>query len=348
MTARNTFRRRWFWPLAEITTLARVLMTASGSFRPCRIFLLASTALLARADSGDSFLGTWEGSYRAESGERGPFLMQVVPLGSSRHLLWVRMGEHGSRYEIPGVGEKGKLRFSGRFQYASGTDEAAYDLTGEIAGDAASGKFASSELNGTIELKKRRYATQSQEPPAGAIVLYRGSTDLWRRRDGTAPDWIVRPDGSLEAGGSDIETRQSFASLSLHLEFLLPLEAEARGQQRGNGGVVVGGACEVHILDSFAREPTKDSCGAILGAAAPRTEACLPPLEWQVFDITLHAPQTDAGGRQIQPAEITVALNGVVLHERWRLAECRGAPIRLRAGGSPIRFRNIWIQLRGE
>ncbi len=333
-------------------------MTGAGQNRPsapAALLLALLVCALGAAEApnivrpapgvtGDPFMGTWSGSFRADSGEKGPFVMQVVPLGGDAYSLWVRMGEHGSRYQIQGARADGKLRFRGRYEMASGTDEAAYDLGGEIADDRVVGTFASSELNGVIELRRQRQSLPPRGPPAEAVRLYDGSFgENWQRAGGGSPDWAILPDGAWEVGAVDLETRKDFAGFRLHLEFWLPLQPAARGEQRGRSGVVVGGACEVHLLDTFGQEPGKGSCGAIFGVAAPRLDACLPPLEWQALDISLRAAALDAAGKPVQPAEITVALNGVVLHDRRKLDDVRRAPIRLRAGGSPVRFRNIWI-----
>ncbi|MBI5769070.1 MAG: DUF1080 domain-containing protein [Verrucomicrobia bacterium] len=299
----------------------------------------ACAALLAGAEAGDPFMGRWTGTFRADSGETGLFQLQVVPLGAGAYSLWVRMGGQGSRFEIKGAGGSGRLGFRGRYQYASGTDEASYELVGEMAGDRATGTFTSSELSGTIELARERQDVAPVTAPAGAVTLSgRSAAEHWRRADEKAADWPQLADGSMQAGATDLVTTASYGSFRLHVEFLLPFEPDARGPARAPSGIVVGGNCRIHILDSFAQEPTKGSCGAIFGIAAPRTEACLPPLQWQSFDITVRRPEAGAG------PEVTVVLNGHTLHERRRLDDGGVAPIRLRAGGSPVRFRNIWLQ----
>ncbi|MBI2497751.1 MAG: DUF1080 domain-containing protein, partial [Opitutae bacterium] len=287
----------------------------------------------------------WEGRY-IESAETGPFQVQVIPQGKGSYQLWVRMGEAGSRYQVQGARENDRLVFQGRFQVVSGTDDAAYELTGEISGNRLTGSFDSPEGSGRIELARVARAQLVPTPrPEGAVQLFDG-TNLagWRRADGGPVEWRLLSDGSMVAAGTDLVTRDTYSGFRLHVEFLLPLLAEARGQERANSGIIVAGLHEVHILDSFGEEPTKGGCGAIFGVAAPRLDACLPPLEWQAFDITLRAPAVDAAGRQAQGAEITVELNGVPLHDRLQLKDFRRAPLRLRSGGGGVRFRNIWIQ----
>jgi hypothetical protein len=239
---------------------------------------------------------------------------------------------------VAGTREGDTLRFRGRFQAGSGTDEAAYDLGGTIVRRRLTGTFSSPEASGTIELALVPVAALPGEAvPPGAAVLFDGAMlDRWQRADGKPADWLVRNDGSLEAGTADLVSREDFGDFRLQLEFLLPLEPAARGGRRAGGGLVLGGDCEIRLADSFGLDPTKESCGAIASGTAPRADACRPPLEWQTLDVVLRAP-----------GELTVTLNGVVLHERHRFDGHRRGPLRLRAGGSPVRFRNIWLQPLG-
>ncbi|MFB3902389.1 MAG: DUF1080 domain-containing protein [Acidobacteriota bacterium] len=290
--------------------------------------------LLLPIQEGDPFLGRWQGHYQLESSYSGPFETDVVPLGKGAYQLWVRMGERGSRYEIQGLRQGDKVLFQGRFQVVEGTDDAAYDLTGEISDGRLTGRFESPEGNGTIELAKLSASNRaSVNPPDGAVTLFEGrGLQEWKAVDGGRIAWKVTDGGALEASGADLVSKQAFGTFRLHLEFLLPLMPEARGQERANSGIVVAGSSEVHILDSFGEEPTAESCGAIFGIAAPRLNACLPPLEWQAMDVTLRA------------GEITVTLNGVTIHERRKILSFQQSPVRLRSTGSPVRFRNIWVR----
>ncbi|MBY8854707.1 DUF1080 domain-containing protein, partial [Saccharothrix sp. MB29] len=74
--------------------------------------------------------------------------------------------------------------------------------------------------------------------PAQRVVLYGGGgTENWRNADGSAPSWPVA-NGSMEALGGDIRSRQAFGDFKLHLEFWLPnLPSNVTGQQRANSGV---------------------------------------------------------------------------------------------------------------
>jgi hypothetical protein len=72
-----------------------------------------------------------------------------------------------------------------------------------------------------------------------------GSLDAFQNADGTAPAWPVS-DGSAEALGGDIRTKQTFGDFTLHAEFWLPnLPADVTGQARANSGVYLQDRYEV-------------------------------------------------------------------------------------------------------
>lgn len=191
-------------------------------------------------------------------------------------------------------------------------------------------------------------------PPKGAMVLFDGK-DLadWSSGRWRAARWIVR-DGYAEVNGKgSIQTREKFRDFQLHLEFWLPLMADAKGQGRANSGVYLQGRYEIQVFDSYGQQPEKNSCGAIYGVAAPLRNASRKPRRWQSFDIVFRAPRVDGAGKVIEPGRVTVLHNGVVIHhaaDLWAptggaLDTDLGAPgaILLQDHGSPVRYRNIWI-----
>ena len=82
---------------------------------------------------------------------------------------------------------------------------------------------------------------------------------------------------------------------------------------------------------------------------------CLPPGQWQTYDITFRSPRFEPGeGNPVkrQNARITVIHNGVTIHDDVELKNKTGAgrpegpepgPILLQDHGHAVRFRNIWI-----
>ncbi len=80
---------------------------------------------------------------------------------------------------------------------------------------------------------------QPTAPPSDAIVLFDG-TDLsaWEQVDGGPAGWRVE-NGYMEVvpGSGNIQTRQAFGDVQLHLEWSVPEEVTGEGQGRGNSGV---------------------------------------------------------------------------------------------------------------
>lgn len=146
--------------------------------------------------------------------------------------------------------------------------------------------------------------------------------------------------------------------MQLHLEFCMPVPVKGDGQSRGNSGVFLMGKYEVQILDCYQNLTYADgTVGALYGQHPPLANACLPPGQWQVYDIVFNAPRFGTDGTVKSPAYITIILNGVLVqnHESymgptgWKiLAQYTPhgpvGPISLQDHGNPTRFRNIWVR----
>lgn len=201
--------------------------------------------------------------------------------------------------------------------------------------------------------------SQMAPPPSDATVLFDGK-DLshWRdKRDGGPAKWRVENGVAISAKG-DIETTNKFGDVQLHLEFREPTPARGSGQGRGNSGVYFMGLYEVQILDCYENKTYADgSTGAIYGQHPPLANACLPPGEWQTYDIVFTAPRFGEDGKVTSPAYVTVILNGVVVQNHqayrgasnWRTVGSYSEhpdklPIVLQYHSNPVAFRNIWIR----
>jgi len=201
-------------------------------------------------------------------------------------------------------------------------------------------------------------------PPSDAVVLFDG-TDLskWKCDKGEA-GWKVE-NGYVEAvkGSGNIRTKEDFGDFQLHLEFATPEKVVGNSQGRGNSGVLIFGNFEVQVLDSYDNLTYPDGqCGAMYGQYPPLVSAVKKPGEWQSYDIIFEAPQWDKDGKLTKRANVTVLLNGVLLHHKKeyigksvhkeigtyeKIHESRG-PIMLQDHGNPMHFRNIWIRNLGE
>jgi hypothetical protein len=197
----------------------------------------------------------------------------------------------------------------------------------------------------------------SAKAPKNAIRLFNGKdTAAWTMRKGGGDcRWIM--DGSeLEVlpGTGDILTKQKFKDYQLHVEFKIPYMPEAHSQSRGNSGVYNHGLYEIQVLDSYNNDTyAKGGCGAIYGQKDPDKNMAKPPLQWQTYDITFHAPRFDAEGKVTANPRITVYWNGTLVHNNVEITGPTTAslggpmtpegPIMLQDHGSKVRFRNVWI-----
>ena len=310
--------------------------------------------------SADVITGNWQGSFNSYSGDRGSIRAQVFPLGKGEYKVLFYVDVEGSEM---GPLETSAQKKGEKAVIASdvdlGPELGQFRISGEIDAEKMNGKFSGSEASGTIEMIRieKKSSTLGAAPPPGAVVLFDGSgLDSWQStKDGKKPKWKVQRDGSMQVKkkAGSIVTKQKFESCKIHIEFRTPLKPEARGQSRGNSGVYVSGRYEVQILDSFGLPANDNECGAIYKIATPSVNACLPPLEWQTFDITYIKPQFDSQGNKVEDAEITVVHNDIVIHDRVKLPKVTGGALdgdesqpgglMLQDHGNPVEFRNIWI-----
>lgn len=199
--------------------------------------------------------------------------------------------------------------------------------------------------------------------PADAVVLFDGK-DLSKWTKGGAPaPWKVEG-GYMEVIGKtgDIQTKDKFGSFQLHLEYATPNPPVGDGQGRCNSGVFLHGLYEIQVLDCYNNPTYADgTVGCIYGQWPPLANAAKPPGQWHSYDIIFEAPKVD-GGKVVEPAHVTVILNGVVTqHRKPILGPVRhrevaayepntptSGPIGLQDHGDPVRFRNIWVRPLGE
>jgi hypothetical protein len=156
------------------------------------------------------------------------------------------------------------------------------------------------------------FSTQEQpgKPPADAIVLFDGK-DLsqWQDKSGKAAPWRLE-NGAMIAAKSDIVSTRQFGDIQLHVEFCEPAPARGSGQSRGNSGVFLMDQYEVQVLDGYQNKTYADGAtGGLYGQHPPLANVCLPPGQWQVYDIIFTAPrfETNTAPKPAQPAAQTPA-----------------------------------------
>lgn len=196
-------------------------------------------------------------------------------------------------------------------------------------------------LKGQLKKVVRKSPTEGMKAPAGAIVLFDGSSvEAWEP-------------GKMEDGmlmGVGTRSKEVFDSFTLHLEFRTPYMPYATGQARGNSGMYLQDQYECQILDSFGLEGLDNECGGIYKNAKPLVNMCYPPLSWQTYDVEFTGTKFDAEGKVTAPGKCTIKHNGVVIHEDLELATTPGGgqanqkpgKLFLQDHGDPVRFRNIW------
>jgi hypothetical protein len=306
-----------------LATLCCGLLSVSAADKP-EAFLEPAKAGRDYADQGE-YKNDWGGA-------------QVIALGADNfRMLSYRGGLPGAgwdkefKQEVNGKRDGDKIVFTGENNYRA---------------ELANGKITIKSDNGgpwTMEKTERKSPTLGAKPPAGAIVLYDGSSaDAWQNGH-------VDDRGLLQAG---TKTKQSFGDCTLHVEFYLPFMPAARGQARGNSGVYLQDRYEVQVLDSFGLKGENNECGGIYTQAAPSVNMCLPPLTWQTYDIDFEAARFDAEGKKTKNAVITVKHNGVTIHDRQQIKGPTGGgkpegpsggALQLQGHGNPVFYRNVWI-----
>lgn len=323
--------------------------------------VLAALAFIMGAGSGcaesvddffpkaaDKFSGNYVGRWSAGEDVDPDIAAQVIALGKGEYHIVITSKLHmraAHKLDIDVKEKDGKLHIEGE------------GLLGDCDGETFNGGRKGTDR--TFAMKRWYAAPESMGKPApeGAVVLFDGKDlSAW---DGTE-GWQVLPEGILLATPKSkyLTSKQLVKDCQLHIEFRTPFMPTFRGQGRGNSGVFIQGEFECQVLDTFGLEGWYDECGALYKVAPPRVNACLPPLEWQVYDITYHAPQFDATGKQTAFARMTVYQNGILIHHEQELPQLTSwkekerlaphpkepGPIKLQGHGNYVQYRNIWVK----
>ena len=299
----------------------------------------AQDTFLTIEDAGDDYRiqGEYTGAIESD-GEKVPLGAQVIALGEGKFDAVVYVGG------LPGAGWDGsdKIRGQGTTEGDVVKFRSDENGTAEIAAGRMTIRSQSGATLGVLNRIVRESSTLGAKPPAGARVLF----------DGSSAEHFER--GKLAMGdllAADCETKHKFGSHKLHIEFRTPFKPKARGQARGNSGVYIQGRYECQVLDSFGLEGENNECGGIYSISRPAVNACFPPLTWQTYDIDFTAARYD-GDRKVQNARVTIRHNGIVIHKDLELPH--GTPgknpegpgpdvIYLQGHGNPVVYRNIWV-----
>ncbi|GAA4272485.1 DUF1080 domain-containing protein [Aquimarina gracilis] len=198
--------------------------------------------------------------------------------------------------------------------------------------------------------------------PSDAVVLFDGSNlEAWvsAKDSVSAAGWIINPDKTMtvKPGTGDIQTKQNFGSIQLHLEWSAPDVIEGNGQGRGNSGVFFQNKYEVQILDSYQNKTyANGQATSVYKQHIPLVNATKAPDQWQAYDIIFHAPEFDNDGNKTKSGTFTVIHNGVLVQDHVEIlgtTEYIGppknpvhgkGPIKLQDHSNPVQYRNIWVR----
>jgi len=196
-------------------------------------------------------------------------------------------------------------------------------------------------------------------PPSDAIILFDGKNlNAWESIKEGSAKWKVADDYfTVTKGTGDIQTKESFGSVQLHIEWRTPTKIEDEGQGRGNSGVFFQNRYEVQILDSYEnRTYSNGQAGSIYKQHIPLVNAMRAPGEWQVYDIIFAQPVFNKDSLKVKSGYLTVFHNGVLIQnnaELYGTTEYIGlpknlahgeGPIQLQDHGNPISYRNVWVR----
>jgi len=199
------------------------------------------------------------------------------------------------------------------------------------------------------------YAGGSKSMVARVVTLGKGEYKVFiQSNSGRNEAQCVELLGKVE--GDAVVFKGSF---DYHVEFLIPLRAESRGQGRGNSGVFFPCGTEIQVLDSFGMPTyTGGCCGGLYKWINPNAMqdipslkdkksenkfnlASLPPLEWQTYDIEYRVKVGKNGKKE---SYLTAYQNGIKIHDNVKLRRpFREGNLQYQDHGNPVHYRNIWF-----
>ncbi len=199
--------------------------------------------------------------------------------------------------------------------------------------------------------------------PSDAIVLFNGDNlDHWESaKDQTEAKWHLNEDGSMTVNDKtgNIQTKQKFGDIQLHIEWRSPKEIQREGQNRANSGIFLSGKYEVQVLDNNDNSTyVNGQVGSVYKQHTPLAMASVVSGEWNIYDIIYHSPEFDGAGLKIKSGTLTVLHNGILIQDHveikgttpyigWPKNPPHGKePLLLQDHGdnSRVSFRNIWVR----
>ncbi len=326
-------RTAWLWLPAALS----VLTTAACTFGKGKEIIDPE---VAAEDPDFAVQGEYAGEGTNAQGKAEKVGAQVIALGDGQFRAVIYRGG------LPGDGWK---RGDESFAMDGRRDGDAVKLQGrKLRGQIAEGKLSvhSEGDAGKMSMTRveRTSPTLGAKPPAGATVVFDGRSE----ENVDVAGHLTEMD-TLLAG---FTTKDEFGDCQVHIEFRLSWMPQARGQGRSNSGVYIHDCYELQVLDSFGLEGKDNECGGFYKFRRPDVNMCLPPLQWQTYDIDFQAPKYE-GGKRVAKARITVRHNGVAIHDDVELPGATPGrkgegppprPIHFQGHGNKVNYRNIWVK----
>lgn len=290
-------------------------------------------------DEDFRYMGEYQGMVRDANGCHQQAGLQIIALGD---------GQFGGMYYangLPGTGWdrqhreplKGK-REGALLSLSSAASQKRVELV-----NGRPTIYDGGRIIGELKKVHRKSPTLGMPAPPNALTLFDGhDTNAFKNGRMTEDGLLIE--------GTELLSR--FRDFTMHAEFCLPYMPHARGQGRSNSGFYLQSSYEVQVLDSFGLEGIENECGALYRYRRPSQNMCLPPLQWQTYDITFRSPRFDALGNKVCNGRITVLHNGVAVHDNFEIQRKTGAgkpesamlrPIKFQDHSNPVRYRNIWL-----
>jgi len=306
-----------------------------------------SGPLKAKAVFVDKITGEYTGKFTVD-GKEGEGLAQVIAEGKGQYRAALMRGLWKTAKDAKQV----RIELTGKVDKDGNVPLSGKGWTGKlIAGKSIEAKADKGKFSGKWSVRKS--PTLCAKPPRGAIVILPFEPGKKPSLDGmTNKSWRPLDTGAMEVGRGNQFSARKFGSAKFHVEFRCPYEPTRRGQGRGNSGVYIQKRYEVQVLESFGLMSRSNDCGSIYKVANTRINACLPPLQWQTYDIEFTGAKVGADGKMTSPPKMTVKHNGILTHENQVLpgktvaAAASGLipkdSIMLQDHGNKVQYRNIW------
>ncbi|MDZ4684723.1 MAG: DUF1080 domain-containing protein, partial [Planctomycetaceae bacterium] len=179
-------------------------------------------AALTASEAGPDF--PFQGEYVGDVDQNGTIVKygaQIIARGNGKF--------HGVGYPggLPGDGFLDGETLDGDAELQNGAVIFPHDEATIVLKDGVFTISVEGDRIGTLNKVERKSPTLGMKPPAGAIVLFDG-TSADKFQNGKKTD-----DGLLIQG---VTSHQKFQSATVHLEFQLSFMPTASGQQRANSG----------------------------------------------------------------------------------------------------------------